>query len=121
MEWPEITKDTPLEEVKRIHQEIWNYVIVFGHKPDTPYPSDCAACAYCYAKDPDLKSVGPCFDLCPIAWEKEDIKYPSHTYYICGKEFYQWMGATSYNEAMKAAIKIRDIPFKFEKESKTDD
>lgn len=36
MNWPEITEETPIEEVKRIHQMIWDYVIENGEKPDTP-------------------------------------------------------------------------------------
>lgn len=47
--WPEITKDTPLEEIQRIHKEIWDYIITNGYKPTTPYLSNCALCAYAHS------------------------------------------------------------------------
>lgn len=48
--WPEITKNTPIEKVKKIHQQIWNYVIEHGKKPKTPYYFDCVACEYASLK-----------------------------------------------------------------------
>lgn len=115
MYWPEITKDTPLTEVKRIHQAIWDYTIRHGWmKPETPYPSSCVGCAYTNAlgKD-DCK-------YCPILW-------PSDNGCIDG-------GAGLYERYLNALIlkhpildrirlrniakQIRDLPFKYELEEK---
>lgn len=50
-EWPEITAQTPIEEVKRIHERIWDFVINHGHKPArAPYPVGCALCQYATVK-----------------------------------------------------------------------
>lgn len=48
MDWPKITDDTPLEEIKRIHQQIWQYVVENGEKPKTPYIQNCVLCEYGY-------------------------------------------------------------------------
>lgn len=45
-EWPEITSDTTLDELKEIHERIWNYAIENLRKPSTPYCNDCAFCEY---------------------------------------------------------------------------
>lgn len=46
VKYSKITKDTPIEELKRIHQAIWDYVIENNRKPCTPYVSNCVACEY---------------------------------------------------------------------------
>lgn len=45
-EWPKITVNTTLDELKEIHKRIWDYVIEYGRKPSTPYFSDCVCCEY---------------------------------------------------------------------------
>lgn len=104
MHWPEITKGTPLTEVKRIHQAIWDYAIEHGEKPKTPYISDCAGCEY---------TSGLC-SYCPICW-------PENSYFekicILGGLFTQWR-ETSGQEKVDLVCKIRDLPFKYELEEK---
>lgn len=107
MYWPEITKDTPPEEIKRIHQQIWQYVVENGKKPETPYMFDCVACAYNYSV-----LCNGMFRIC----EKCIINWPvvSNESGPCGDLFYQW-----YEERSKElAEKIRYIPFKYELEKK---
>lgn len=108
MYWPEITKDTPLTEVKRIHQAIWDYVIEHGKKPDTPYHYDCVACTY-----DNLYSID--CSTCPIIWPKnrdgENICTGFHGVYT------KWVSKTG-KEKTELACQIRDLPFKYELEEK---
>lgn len=107
MYWPEITKDTPLEEIKRIHQQIWQYVVENGKKPATPYLFSCSACEY-VAEFTDSWELGHC-DICPIAWGERRSKIEP-----CGELYYQW----SEFPTKETAEQIRDIPFKYELEKK---
>lgn len=109
--WPEITKDTPIEEVKKIHQRIWDYAIEHGHKPDTPYKCNCVACEY------DEKHICLCRS-CPIVWP-ENINGDN---YCCDIDSYSglhdlWIKATD-KEKTELARQIRDLPWKFEMEEK---
>lgn len=105
MNWPKITKDTPLEEVKRIHQKIWDYAIEHGEKPSTPYRNDCAACEYCHVT----------CKHCPIDWKDDLIGI---VLFGCSRLYRAWNGAQHISEneerAISLAKKIRDIPFKYE-------
>lgn len=47
-EWPTITADTPIEDLRRIHKEIWDYVVANGKKPNTQYVYECVLCEYAY-------------------------------------------------------------------------
>lgn len=102
MDWPEITKDTPLEEIKRIHQQIWQYVVENGEKPETPYLSDCVCCSYCVAR-----YGGNCFYF-PAKWHDESG--------CCheSSEFDIW----NHSRTEETAQAVRDIPFKYELEKK---
>lgn len=129
MEWPEITADTPLEEVKRIHQMIWNYVIVHREKPVTPYENNCAFCEYGYqvAKDKNDYDRGLLIDgaynmckYCPGDWTHEDVLPGSD--FACERNyglFYRWnhLRHGTYKEdtqdiTRNLAKRIRDIPIR---------
>lgn len=109
LKWPEITKDTPMEEVKRIHQRIWDYVIEHGKKPDTPYTVDCAACTYITLQREQ------CND-CPILWPKNNRG--DRICCINDGIYNQWRHATG-KEKTELARQIRDLPWKFESEENT--
>lgn len=96
--WPKITEDTPLEEIKKIHQRIWDYAIEYGHRPETPYMSDCIACEY-----DDLHKRGCC--SCPILWPD------AHCH--SGGLYTKWRN-TIGDEKIELARQIRDLPWKFE-------
>lgn len=117
MNWPEITKDTSLEEVRRIHRVIWQYVVENGYKPDTPYQHNCALCEYTYIHH--LKCTN-----CPAKWKMDEIPYGA---IYCGQEGspYYWWATCCRNMFLKTtghefipytktqlAEMIRDIPFK---------
>lgn len=94
MEWPVITKDTPISEIQRIHRMIWDYVIENGEKPKTPYFCDCACCEY------DTLRADDC-STCPL--------YDRHA---C---FYLYIKWNLDEEARDMIAKqIRDAPFKEE-------
>lgn len=101
--WPEITKDTPIEEVKRIHQRIWDYAIEYGTKPVTPYASFCAACAYIKAR------LELCKD-CPIIWPNGKCFGGR---YGDGYLYSEWFNSTD-KQKTELARQIRDLPWKFE-------
>lgn len=110
MHWPEITKDTPLTEVKRIHQAIWDYVIEHGEKPNTPYMSNCIACEYAH-----WILFRNC-DCCPVYWPA--IKNGSRFCTGCfsGDGLYSKWCLNKLN--VQLAKQIRDLPFKYELEEK---
>lgn len=121
---PKITKDTPIEEVKQIHQRIWDYIVEHGRKPDNAifsYMFGCAACEYA-RWNTDVYGVidlvddfgnlyrahGFCY-ACPIKW-------PDNQRCSCPDSIF-----TKWNhEDIKSPIKndfakfIRDVPWKFE-------
>lgn len=111
--WPKVTKETPLSEVKRIHQLIWDYAINRSEKPCTPYFNDCVLCAYAGNKAITIASLkeflgtsnysseGRC-QFCPVKWPNEDS---------CGKSsslYHRWFRTRD----PELAKRIRDIPFK---------
>lgn len=110
MDWPEITKDTPLEEIKRIHQQIWQYVVENGKKPETPYRTNCVLCSYV------LLHKNSCTD-CAVDWGNECAS-------CCTEDtlYDRWRRARYYcnnkEQRKELAEKIRDIPFKYELEKK---
>lgn len=104
MHWPEITKDTPLTEVKRIHQAIWDYVIEHGEKPNTPYRGNCACCEYDSLFNDDCSA-------CPIT--------PFTEISCCGGLYKDWCDADSDKKA-KIAKLIHDILFESKLEEKQD-
>lgn len=71
MEWPEITAETPLSEVKRIHQLIWDYVIEHREKPETPYRNNCVLCQYALSKQRWYSDLGDMCKYCPVKWPDE--------------------------------------------------
>lgn len=118
--WPEISKDTPIEEVKRIHQKIWDYVIEHGEKPDTPYTFDCVACEYASLKIDTHKMVDVIDDFknhyeahnfcynCPIKWPNNQW-CPS-----LDSIFRKWFDENGPSNMANIAKQIRDLPWKFE-------
>lgn len=114
MHWPEITKDTPLTEVKRIHQAIWNYVIEHGEKPDTPYHGDCVGCEYEFLYP---RSIDTLCKICPIYWPKTADGTRS-CIGDCNSGLYdRFMNGGDF-ERLEVAKQIRDLPFKYELEEK---
>lgn len=108
LNWPKITADTPMEEIKRIHKEIWNYVIKHGMKPLTPYFNNCVACEYGTIHGHPFEH---CLH-CPIKWSNGyDCNYTQSLYN-------KW--CTSSNIFIKKyyARLIRNVSWKFEKENK---
>lgn len=105
-EWPEITIDTPLEEIKRIHQDIWDYVVKTGKKPNTPYRNGCVLCEYVIHLDKS-DYINPC-GVCPAKWSND-----CH----CGRYGSLFSLYTSELDPIRKrryAELIRDIPFKEE-------
>lgn len=129
MHWPKITKDTPLTEVKRIHQAIWDYVIEHGEKPDEAFAQYTLGCSVCeYAKlvmsGQQYKAVGVCDDFgniytpnnfcldCPIKW-------PNNQYCPSRNSIYRrWTNENDSFRKSNIAKQIRDLPFKYELEEK---
>lgn len=111
-DWPKIDINTPIEEVKRIHQMIWDYVIETGYKPIAPYAADCAACEYASRMEHILADVYGYYTdrcmLCPLFESDEK----------CGlvDSLYSRWGSLSRKERKNIALMIRDHPFKFERE-----
>lgn len=120
MYWPTITKDTPIEEIHRIHKAIWQYVVENGEKPNTPYWDDCILCEYRYLLD-FMNTDEDCI-LCPVVWENGKC-------YEKGSPYRRWMlmRNTGFDDfanpfiLKRLAEKIRDIPFKYELEVKEND
>lgn len=105
MYWPEITKEIPLEEIKRIHQQIWQYVVETGRKPITPYYADCVACEY------DNKMKGGMCRNCPILWGGQ-----FNDCMAIGSEYRHWEHSICLDEYKERAKAVRDAKFKFELE-----
>lgn len=98
-EWPEITVDTTLDELKEIHERIWNYAIEHYQKPETPYFSNCACCEYDMISEP----VTIC-RYCPLGQD----------FCEAGGIYYRWVQAITQRdveEAKRLATLIRDAPF----------
>lgn len=106
MEWPKITEDTPLEEVKLVHQAIWDCVSRTGVKPNTPYFASCVACEY-----DNAINKGSCRS-CPILWGGGR----AFTCGSAGSEYFYWEHSESLDEFKERAKAVRDVKFKFELE-----
>lgn len=121
--WPEITKDTPIEEVKRIHQQIWDYVAEYGRKPDDvyfKYMFGCAPCHYAYRNncinEPTILidrfkrpyNSHPFCRICPIKWpNNQACTFPNSL-------FTKWDYEQDPPQKAKLAKEIRNLPWKFE-------
>lgn len=109
--WPEITADTPIEEIIRIHRLIWDYAIEYGCKPYTPYEHDCAFCEYgtCIALQ---KENGSKCEYCLGSWGNPS--YPDGSTHACERNhglYRRWLDAYS-KESDELAAQIRDIPIR---------
>lgn len=105
MNWPKITKNTPLEEIKRTHQQIWQYVVENGEKPNTPYLHHCVLCEYASIIRGESKK-GIC-NYCPV-----DVYNAS----CClNGLFRKWAFGTDEIKELYAKA-IRDVPFKYDLE-----
>lgn len=103
-EWPEITVNTTLDELKEIHKRIWNYAIEHGRKPDTPYSCNCACCEYSLLRFVESGCILRWWcHYCPLGEE------------LCceGGLYSKWISATKNDpeEAKHLATLIRDAPF----------
>lgn len=142
VKYSKITEDTPIEELKRIHQAIWDYVIENNRKPCTPYVSNCVACEYARtelekehdeavkllrattpntdAYDAQLKVVERLeYTLCVYGTNRLckncPIIWPNGV--ICSNRhslFYRWINAKTKFFRKRLAKRIRNLPWKFE-------
>ena len=106
-EWPIITKDTPLSEIKEIHRRIWDYVIEHGEKPETPYVYDCVLCEYSDIRY-DVRGIRSCSE-CPARWPGKLARC-----YVLGTDYSGWCEESDPEKKRLLAMKIRDIEFKEE-------
>lgn len=121
--WPEITKDTPIEEIKRIHQKIWDYVIEHGKKPvdvHEKYFFGCSSCQYAHLNDDYYKTIlmedifGDIYDAhsfcrkCPIKWLNN--RGCTHLNSI----YRRWSHEGDFSRKADIAKQIHDLPWKFE-------
>lgn len=68
--WPKITKDTTIEELKEIHKRIWLYASEHGEKPMmTPYLCNCVLCEWTKLMS---NSMTEC-NLCPAPRRKRVV------------------------------------------------
>lgn len=115
MGWPEITRDTPIEEIHRIHRAIWQYTLEHGYKPCTPYINNCALCESCRQIDREAF----CYN-CRAIWGSKDNHCCSH-----GSPYNEWgpKGCSPLTDEQweKLTKQIRDIPFQYELERKSAD
>lgn len=104
LNWPKITKDTSIKQVKKLHRRIWGYVIKHGVKPETPYFYNCAACDYDDARS--ITDRSKVCKNCPIEWpENIGCQHDSSLYikwYLAKNSFYKQL----------LAIRIYFIRFK---------
>lgn len=116
--WPRINKNTSIEEVKRIHQRIWDYAVLYDMKPKTPYYCNCAACQYIVSNNQVDCSK------CPIVWPKN--RYGKQCCFNGGL-FSKWVYTEDPEDRpakfkylsrsamrIERAKQIRDLPWKFE-------
>lgn len=119
MHWPEITKDTPLTEVKRIHQAIWDYTIEYGEKPNTPYHGNCVGCEYVNLHGRNALGVDEICEICPICWPKTLGGSRSCIGENRSGLFDIFLDAIKCDlDYRPIAKQIRDLPFKYELEEK---
>lgn len=93
--WPKITKDTTIEELKEIHKRIWLYAAEHGEKPDTPYNSNCVLCEW------DTINEGTDCSMCPYKPKDENEKCLDGLYN-------KWLNAAD-EEVEKIALQIANI------------
>ena len=120
--WPKITSETPIEEIQKIHKDIWQYTMEHGCKPYTPYHSDCACCEYVVQHGFVDHNRLMC-SKCPAIWGTEVDSMTRHCF--CRKEespYEKWLNILplQYDAMARYAEQVRDIPFKYELEEKND-
>lgn len=114
--WPEISKDTPIEELKRIHKMIWDCAIENeGRKPDAPYISRCVACSYSALITTDDNWWRRC-NNCPIKWPgRERCSHVGSLYdaYCNTRRIYdEHPNEENHNRLIELCEAIRDIEWK---------
>lgn len=108
-EWPEITVNTTLDELKEIHERIWDYAVEHLRKPDTPYASDCAFCEYMRKMYPDRRRALLCYE-CPINAICKGHLYKDWFRARENKE-YKHCDPDIISTGVEAARSIRDLDF----------
>lgn len=98
--YPDITEDTPMKELMRIHKDFWNYVAEHGDFPPSKF----------FGGTSPVCQLFECRD-CPIIWPKNDSWDRLCT--IRNGLVHQWRVAAG-QEKTKLARQIRDLPWKFE-------
>lgn len=106
MEWPKITKDTPMSNMQIIHKQIWDYVIEHDEKPTTPYVNDCAICQYVQCRSEDGTVM---CQNCPSIWPGEHCALSNVSLV---KIWFLMKYNGDLDGAKEIAEQIRDIPFK---------
>lgn len=123
LKWTKITKDTPLKEIKRIHKEIWDYMVKNGRKLDDAFNKYLFGCSICeYASDftgnyrmavitDDFGNPYDAYNFCyncPIKWPNNQC-CPS-----LNSLFRKWNEEQDISKKSDLAKQIRDLPWKFE-------
>lgn len=94
-----------VEEIKRIHQKFWNYVIEIGYKPKTYYMNNCTLCSVAMLiYDEYARMTDSICDFCPA----REMRH-----YNCADGinslFHKWEFANDLEEKNKWAEAIRDV------------
>lgn len=103
-EWPTITADMDIGELRLIHKKIWQYVVDNDRKPNVPYFSGCALCQYARILNGNISS-GMC-KKCPADWSVGGV---------CSNHqslFSMWHYESDRVRRREYAEAIRDISFK---------
>lgn len=128
MVWPNITKNTPIEEVLVTHRRIWDegiknierfrndivegthpaYVIIEELKPKMPYVFNCALCSYAIAFNP-FDTQGACHGCLGYNVLKKDEGYLNGLY----DKFYKAIENRDIHAASYWAEEIRTISDKY--------
>lgn len=103
-EWPKITKDTPVEVMRKTHQKIWQYVMDHDEKPDCLYISKCVACEYVFRSNKGCEQ-------CPIEWPGSGNCFKPDGLY---RQWLKFMSTEQYSRARQLARLIRDVKWKGE-------
>lgn len=107
MDWPEITKETAVDEIFEIHRRIWDETIKnfiqtdIVEKPGTPYRSNCAFCEYAH-----IHRLPCC--RCLADWGTGVFKYPLRC--TNNDDFIVFSLGYADERTLEAIKRIRNIP-----------
>lgn len=96
-----------IDEIRYVHEFIWDFADKYGRKPLVPYVSHCILCEY----NGLLRPCSKCLGDWPVNNENKKLCFGRGE----GGLYTKWVTAVRTGEKEKAheyAIMIRDIPFK---------